>query len=264
MRDVTLWAFTVPFFSEQTGMLAEFEADMAGIDQPLDAYLAQLSSIRTHDATDRLAAIDVPTLVLAGEQDILIPVSLSRELHAAIRGAEWATTRAATLACGSRPSRSTPPSPRFSREFGSRPAITKTHHRRRRKWVQATWTAIVGIDWPGPFWRGISIGVISCVAPLRSGGRWRHRGSWVAGRFGYGKCEDHGGQAKPDAQRCADRRAGSAGSDEVADLHGEPRSTTTSSPSSSTSMSTARCTANSRRSGGRPIPRPGCSICARA
>ena len=92
MRDVTLWAFTVPFFSEQTGMLAEFEADMASIDQPLDAYLAQLSSIQTHDATDRLAAIDVPTLVLAGEQDILIPVSLSRELHAAIRGAEWATT----------------------------------------------------------------------------------------------------------------------------------------------------------------------------
>jgi 3-oxoadipate enol-lactonase len=92
MRDVLLWAFTVPFFSEQTEMLKEFEAEMAAIDQPLEAYLAQLSSIRTHDTTDRIGTIAVPTLVLAGEQDILIPVSLSRELHAAIPGAEWATS----------------------------------------------------------------------------------------------------------------------------------------------------------------------------
>jgi 3-oxoadipate enol-lactonase len=92
MRDVLLWAFTVPFFSEQSEMLKEFEAEMAAIDQPLDAYLAQLSSIQTHDTTDRVSGIRVPTLVLAGEQDILIPVSLSRQLHAAIPGARWATT----------------------------------------------------------------------------------------------------------------------------------------------------------------------------
>jgi 3-oxoadipate enol-lactonase len=92
MRDVLLWAFTVPFFSEQPEMLQEFEADMAAMDQPLEAYLAQLSSIQTHDTTDRLAGIAAPTLVLAGEQDILIPVSLSRQLHAAIPGAAWATT----------------------------------------------------------------------------------------------------------------------------------------------------------------------------
>jgi 3-oxoadipate enol-lactonase len=73
-------------------MLQEFEADMAAMDQPLEAYLAQLSSIQTHDTTDRLAGIAAPTLVLAGEQDILIPVSLSRQLHAAIPGAAWATT----------------------------------------------------------------------------------------------------------------------------------------------------------------------------
>jgi 3-oxoadipate enol-lactonase len=92
MRDVTLWAFTVPFFSEQTEMLAEFEADMAAMDQPLEAYLAQLSSIQTHDTTSRLAELQVPTLVLAGEEDILIPVSLSRELHELIPGSTWATT----------------------------------------------------------------------------------------------------------------------------------------------------------------------------
>jgi 3-oxoadipate enol-lactonase len=93
MRDVTLWAFTVPFFRDDNDMLAEFEADMAAMDQPVEAYLAQLASIRSHDTVDRIGAVSVPTLVLAGEEDILIPVSLSRELHALIGGARWATTK---------------------------------------------------------------------------------------------------------------------------------------------------------------------------
>ena len=90
MRDVTLWAFTVPFFSARGEELAEFETAMAYMDQPVHAYLAQLAVIRQHDTTARLGQLAVPSLVLAGEQDILIPVSLSRELHAAIPGAQWA------------------------------------------------------------------------------------------------------------------------------------------------------------------------------
>jgi 3-oxoadipate enol-lactonase len=93
MRDVTLWAFTVPFFEEREEELKEFEAAMADLPQPLDAYLAQLSSIRTHDCTDRLGAISAPTLVLAGEEDILIPVRLSRRLHDGIAGSQWSTTK---------------------------------------------------------------------------------------------------------------------------------------------------------------------------
>ena len=93
MRDVTLWAFTVPFFEEREEELKEFEAAMGDLPQPLEAYLAQLSSIRTHDTTDRLGRIDVPTLVVAGEDDILIPVRLSERLCAGIRGAEWRTTK---------------------------------------------------------------------------------------------------------------------------------------------------------------------------
>jgi 3-oxoadipate enol-lactonase len=92
MRDVTLWAFTVPFFEEREDELREFEAGMETLDQPVDAYLAQLSSIQTHDTTARLGEIRVPTLVLAGEEDILIPVRLSRRLHDGIPGARWATT----------------------------------------------------------------------------------------------------------------------------------------------------------------------------
>jgi 3-oxoadipate enol-lactonase len=92
MRDVTLWAFTLPFFEQREVELREFEAGMAAGTQPLDAYLAQLSSIRTHDTTDRLDRITAPTLVIAGEEDILIPVALSRRLHEAITGSEWLTT----------------------------------------------------------------------------------------------------------------------------------------------------------------------------
>jgi 3-oxoadipate enol-lactonase len=92
MRDVTLWAFTREFFETRPDELAEFETAMRFIDQPVPAYLAQLSSIQTHDTLDRLGALNVPTLVIAGEEDILIPVELSRRLHAAVPGATWATT----------------------------------------------------------------------------------------------------------------------------------------------------------------------------
>jgi 3-oxoadipate enol-lactonase len=93
MRDVTLWAFTLPFFEQRGGDLAEFETAMRYMDQPVHAYLAQLAVIQNHDTTDRLSQIAVPTLVLAGEQDILIPVALSQRIHEGIPGSEWATTK---------------------------------------------------------------------------------------------------------------------------------------------------------------------------
>jgi 3-oxoadipate enol-lactonase len=93
MRDVTLWAFTPEFFRDRPGEAAEFETAMRYIDQPIPAYLAQLHSIQTHDTSERLGALSVPTLVLAGETDILIPVLLSRQLHSLIPDAQWATTR---------------------------------------------------------------------------------------------------------------------------------------------------------------------------
>jgi len=93
MRDVTLWAFTTEFFSTRPDELAEFETAMRYMDQPVPAYLAQLAVIQQHDTTARLAGITTPTLVLAGQQDILIPVPLSRELRQGIPGAEWQTVR---------------------------------------------------------------------------------------------------------------------------------------------------------------------------
>ncbi len=90
MRDVALWGFTLPFFNEHQAELAGFEEAMRYMDQPVHAYLAQLAAIQEHDVNSRLSAISTPTLVLAGADDILIPVSLSRELADGIPGAAWA------------------------------------------------------------------------------------------------------------------------------------------------------------------------------
>jgi 3-oxoadipate enol-lactonase len=93
MRDVTLWAFTVEFFEQRGGDLAEFETAMRYMDMPVHAYLAQLAVIQQHDTTARLGQITTPTLVLAGDGDILIPVALSRRLHEAVPGSQWATAK---------------------------------------------------------------------------------------------------------------------------------------------------------------------------
>lgn len=92
MRDVTLWAFTLDFFNTRESELAEFESAMRYISQPVHAYLAQLAVIQQHDTRGSLDQIKVPTLVLAGEQDILIPTALSHDLHELIPGSHWRTT----------------------------------------------------------------------------------------------------------------------------------------------------------------------------
>jgi 3-oxoadipate enol-lactonase len=91
MQDVLLWLFTLDFFERREDELREIERALTTLSQPVDAYLAQLASIRTHNTTSRIAGVRTPTLVLAGEADILIPVELSRRLHEQIRGSEWAT-----------------------------------------------------------------------------------------------------------------------------------------------------------------------------
>ena len=93
MRDVTLWAFTQDFFLTQEATLKEFETAMAALGQPVEVYLSQLNSIQVHDTRARLKDIKVPAMVLAGADDILIPMNLSRELHSLIPGAEWATSK---------------------------------------------------------------------------------------------------------------------------------------------------------------------------
>jgi 3-oxoadipate enol-lactonase len=92
MRDVTLWAFTLDFFQNREAELAEFETAMRYMDQPVHAYLSQLAVIQNHDETANLGTLTMPTLVLAGDEDILIPTALSHDLHELIPGSVWRTT----------------------------------------------------------------------------------------------------------------------------------------------------------------------------
>jgi len=56
--------------------------------QPRDAFLRQLDAGARHDARDRLSALRVPTHVIAGERDLLVPAWKSEEIAQGIPGAK--------------------------------------------------------------------------------------------------------------------------------------------------------------------------------
>ncbi|ETI28872.1 hypothetical protein G647_01324 [Cladophialophora carrionii CBS 160.54] len=107
MRDVGLWAFTPAFFADESKKadVQAMEAEMAQIDTEmgLRSYLAQLNVITTFDTRSVVGKLgsagarggkgmQIQVVVLVGENDILIPVSLSRELHALIEGSVFVST----------------------------------------------------------------------------------------------------------------------------------------------------------------------------
>src|SRR3954471_6667204 len=58
-----------------------------------EAYGRQANAYRQFDALDRLAAITAPTLVVVGEQDLLTPPWIAREVAEAIPGAQFKVIR---------------------------------------------------------------------------------------------------------------------------------------------------------------------------
>ena len=56
--------------------------------QPPDAFKRQLAACARHDARKGLARLTMPTHVIGGEQDILVPVWKSREIASLIPGAK--------------------------------------------------------------------------------------------------------------------------------------------------------------------------------
>ena len=91
LRDVLLHCFTPRFFADEPALAEEYEKAFAAIPMTTESYRAQVHAIITHDTSARLARLSAPTLVLAGEEDVLIPVELSRALSRLIPGAEFKT-----------------------------------------------------------------------------------------------------------------------------------------------------------------------------
>jgi pimeloyl-ACP methyl ester carboxylesterase len=66
--------------------LVRYFSDLADVDPTL--FVRLLASAAEHDTSEHLAAVDVPTLVVAGERDSFTPVRLSIGMHEAIPGSE--------------------------------------------------------------------------------------------------------------------------------------------------------------------------------
>jgi pimeloyl-ACP methyl ester carboxylesterase len=83
------WVYTPRAHADGTVAQLVDEALAFPHQQTVDGFRAQVDACRTHDAADRLAQIAVPTLVLAGEVDAILPPRLSRAVADAIPHARF-------------------------------------------------------------------------------------------------------------------------------------------------------------------------------
>jgi pimeloyl-ACP methyl ester carboxylesterase len=77
---VNLWCFSPRIWNE--GIMDEWlaEAEASEHQQSVDAFCRSAEALIDHDTADRLGAIQVPTLVVVGELDLVLPPRFSREL----------------------------------------------------------------------------------------------------------------------------------------------------------------------------------------
>jgi len=64
--------------------------------QDFEVYNTILMSLAAHDATDLLATIDVPTLIVAGRRDVMTPSALSKQIADTMPDAELVTLEGGT------------------------------------------------------------------------------------------------------------------------------------------------------------------------
>lgn len=84
-----VWLFSSSFLRNDAAVKQTL-ALLASNPTPMtrDAYTRQAMAYLQHDALDRLGGIQVPTLVVGGEQDLLTPPWILQEVATAIPGAE--------------------------------------------------------------------------------------------------------------------------------------------------------------------------------
>jgi pimeloyl-ACP methyl ester carboxylesterase len=89
MEAFFLWVYTPRAHEE--GMVEQIIEDALVFPYPqsAEAFQAQLEGFMSHDALDRLGEITAPTLVLAGELDILTPPRFGHAVAEAIPGARF-------------------------------------------------------------------------------------------------------------------------------------------------------------------------------
>jgi pimeloyl-ACP methyl ester carboxylesterase len=87
LEDFYLWVYTRRAHAD--GTVAALVEDALAFPHPqsAEAFVAQVDAFAEHDALDRLGAIRVPTLVLAGSADMIAPPSMGRLVADRIPGA---------------------------------------------------------------------------------------------------------------------------------------------------------------------------------
>src|SRR5688572_2325844 len=83
------WVYTPRAHTDGTVEQMVEEALAFPHQQTVEAFQAQVDACVAHDTADRLAQIAVPTLVLSGEYDMILPPRLGRSVAAAIPGARF-------------------------------------------------------------------------------------------------------------------------------------------------------------------------------
>lgn len=83
-----MYLFTPDHITEHYDEVMEMLGRMKENASSPVGLLGQLGANLTHDLSDRLGEIDVPTLITVGEFDMCIPPYFSRELHESVPGSE--------------------------------------------------------------------------------------------------------------------------------------------------------------------------------
>ena len=89
MRVQAPWVFSPEFYAEQPAKLTQFLLEMERSPQPVAAFRAQISTLLSHDCSNRLASLQTPALVLAATGDVIIRPALSRRLYEGLPFATW-------------------------------------------------------------------------------------------------------------------------------------------------------------------------------
>ncbi len=74
-----------------TGPLGRVPVFRSAYPQPRDAFARQRHASTAYDCTDRLPELRVPTVIMHGKKDKIVPYKRAEQTHAAIRGSHMLT-----------------------------------------------------------------------------------------------------------------------------------------------------------------------------
>jgi 3-oxoadipate enol-lactonase len=85
--------FTAPFRAKPNALLEKVRAMIRAT--PLKGYVGCSRAIMKLNLTERLTEIELPTLIVVGEEDPGTPVAASRTIHEQIKGSELVILKSA-------------------------------------------------------------------------------------------------------------------------------------------------------------------------